>query len=598
MEHDGFEIEVFNQYELDSTKKVSTCPLCSHTRKKSKDKCMMLDWERGLGTCQHCGEVIQLHKYVSKSEPKDFTPIQLPSVGPSEAIYTYFANRGISKDTVDYFDVSKGTEFMPQVGKEVGVILFRYKFKGQTINVKYRDRDKNFKMYKGAKKTLYNIDSIIDQSFCVIVEGEVDAMSFHEAGVAPVVSVPNGFNAKGQINLDYLNDIYYLLEPLERVYLCVDNDEAGENGKKELVRRLGAEKVWLCDLEDCKDANEYIVKYGKEKLHQIIINAQPYPIENVLRVRDIEEDLDDFYKNGSKKGYVIGLEEFDKIFSTYTKQFIVVTGFPSSGKSDFVDQMTIGYNMMYRWKTAYASTENYPYHLHVDKLIRKLYGATPTYQDTKEVAWTKCKKHINDNFFFIDFEDGFSLDKVLAKGQELVRRMGIRCLVIDPYNKIRDKENVNLSITDYTNAYLNKIDAFCKRNDVLVILVAHPTKPDKSKDGALLEPTFYDVKGGGEFYDMSPHGILVHRDYNNSTVKVKVLKVKFGNLGENQAEKLFMWNVSNGRYTQCQEAGNDGHGKAYAAKWDNTNWLSSSSNPFIKTQSLDLDFRDLLKTSF
>ena len=598
MEHNGFEIEVFNQYELDTTKKVSTCPLCSHTRKKSKDKCMMLDWERGLGTCQHCGEVIQLHKYVSKSEPKEFTPIQLPSVGPNESIYKYFANRGISKDTLDYFDVSKGTEFMPQVGKEVGVIMFKYKFKGQTINVKYRDRDKNFKMYKGAKKTLYNIDSIVDQSFCVIVEGEVDAMSFHEAGVSSVVSVPNGFNAKGQINLDYLNDIYYLLEPLERVYLCVDNDEAGENGKKELVRRLGAEKVWLCDLGDCKDANEYLVKYGKEKLHQIITNAQPYPIENVLRVRDIEEDLDDFYKNGSKKGYVIGLEEFDKIFSTYTKQFIVVTGFPSSGKSDFVDQMTVGYNMMYGWKTAYASTENYPYHLHVDKLIRKLYGTTPTYQDTKEVAWTKCKNHVNDNFFFIDYEDGFSLDKVLAKGQELVRRMGIRCLVIDPYNKIRDKENVNLSITDYTNAYLNKIDTFCKKNDVLVILVAHPTKPEKSKEGNLLEPTFYDVKGGGEFYDMSPHGLLVHRDYNNSTVKIKVLKVKFGNLGENQAEKLFMWNVANGRYTQCQEAGNDGHGKAYTAKWDNTNWLSSSSNPFIKTQALDLDFRDLLKKSF
>lgn len=598
MELDGFEIEVFNQYGLDTTKKVSTCPICSHTRKKSKERCMMLDWDRGLGTCQHCGEVIQLHKYVSKSEQREFQKLELPASTPNSEVYAYFANRGISKDTVDHFDVSKGKEFMPQVGKEVGVIMFKYKYKGEVVNVKYRDRDKNFKMYKGAKKTLYNIDSLANQSYCVIVEGEVDAMSFHEAGVDPVVSVPNGFNAKGQINLDYLNDIYFLLEPLERVYLCVDNDEAGENGKRELVRRIGAEKVWLCDLEDCKDANDYLVKYGKEKLHQIITNAQPYPIENVLRVRDIEEDLDDFYKNGSKKGYVIGLEEFDKIFSTYTKQFIVVTGFPSSGKSDFVDQMTIGYNMMYGWKTAYASTENYPYHLHVDKLVRKLYGTTPTYQDTKEIAWIKCKDHINDNFFFIDFEDGFSLDKVLAKGQELVRRMGIRCLVIDPYNKIRDKENVNLSITDYTNAYLNKIDAFCKKNDVLVILVAHPTKPEKSKEGNLLEPTFYDVKGGGEFYDMSPHGLLVHRDYNNSTVKIKVLKVKFGNLGENQAEKLFMWNVSNGRYTQCQEAGNDGQGKAYTAKWDNTNWLSSSSNPFIKTQSLDLDFRDLLKKSF
>ena len=100
----------------------------------------------------------------------------------------------------------------------------------------------------------------------------------------------------------------------------------------------------------------------------------PCPIENVLRVSDMQSDLDEFYKNGVKNGFKIGLDSFDGIFSTYTKQFIVVTGFPSSGKSDFVDQMTIGYNMMYGWKTAYASTENYPQYLHVDKLIRKLYG--------------------------------------------------------------------------------------------------------------------------------------------------------------------------------------------------------------------------------
>ena len=34
---------------------------------------------------------------------------------------------------------------------------------------------------------------------------------------------------------------------------------------------------------------------------------------------------------------------------------------------------------------------------------------------------------------------------------------------------------------------------------------------------------------------------LVHRDYNNNSVKVKVLKVKFQNLGENQAEAHFKW---------------------------------------------------------
>jgi twinkle protein len=55
-------------------------------------------------------------------------------------------------------------------------------------------------------------------------------------------------------------------------------------------------------------------------------------------------------------------------FSTYTGQFITVTGIPSSGKSDFVDQMVVGYNRNYGWKTAFASPENQPTYLHAHKL--------------------------------------------------------------------------------------------------------------------------------------------------------------------------------------------------------------------------------------
>ena len=380
-----------------------------------------------------------------------------------------------------------------------------------------------------------------------------------------------------------MTDFYSYFENKSKIYLCLDNDEAGENGKKELIRRLGSDKVYLCDLQDLKDANDFLVKHGAQQLKAVVENAIPCPIENVIRVSDMYKDLDEFYKNGIKNGYKIGLNGFDNIFSTYTKQFIVVTGFPSSGKSDFVDQMTIGYNMMYGWKTAYASTENYPQYLHVDKLVRKLYGNTPDFEGTKQNDWKKCVEHINRNFFFIDFEEGFDLDKVLKKGEELVKRVGIRCLVIDPYNKIRDKSSLNMSITDYTNMYLNKVDNFCKKHDVICIVVAHPTKPQSDK-GKLIEPTFYDVKGGGEFYDMSPHGLLVHRDYDNGTVKVKVLKVKFANLGENQAEVLYSWNVNNGRYTTI----NNG-----VPNWDNEIWIDNKNNPFELSKSIDIDFNDI-----
>ena len=62
------------------------------------------------------------------------------------------------------------------------------------------------------------------------------------------------------------------------------------------------------------------------------------------------------------------------------------------------------------------------------------------------------------------------------------------------------------------------------------------------------EPTMYNIKGGGEWYDASYHGLLVHRDYEARTTKVKVLKVKFQNLGENGAESHFTWEPKSGSF--------------------------------------------------
>ena len=70
----------------------------------------------------------------------------------------------------------------------------------------------------------------------------------------------------------------------------------------------------------------------------------------------------------------------------------------------------------------------------------------------------------------------------------------------------------------------------------------------KKDDGTMEEPTMYNIKGGGEWYDSSYHGLLVHRNYQNNTVKVKVLKVKFQNLGTNGAEAHFTWNHASGDY--------------------------------------------------
>ena len=153
MEINGFEVDEFNVYNIDTKAKLSTCPKCSHTRKKKTQKCLMLDWERGLGTCQHCGDVVQLHTYKKASTGVSYAmPPKKEKKQVLSQVAEYFQKRGISNDTIETFGVTNGEEFMPQVGQEVNVIMFNYYVGQEIINIKYRDARKNFKMYKGAQK--------------------------------------------------------------------------------------------------------------------------------------------------------------------------------------------------------------------------------------------------------------------------------------------------------------------------------------------------------------------------------------------------------------------------------------------------------------
>ena len=463
-EINGFVIDKFNQHGLEVGKTQGVCPWSTKCRKPAnqKKKCSSYDWERGLGTCHNCNKTYQLHTYQRKGSSERVyvrpdTPANFNEV--STNVETWFGTRGISKQTLRDLQVTEGPEFMPQTGKQENTIQFNYFMGDQLINVKYRDGRKNFKLYKGAEKVFYNINSIVGYDTCVIVEGEMDVLALHEAGVPNAISVPNGATLNNN-NLDYLDNCIDYFDDKTRIILAVDADEPGQMLQRELVRRLGAEVCYLIDFNGNKDANDFLLEHGADALRNAVHNSRPVPLENVSTLKDIEDELKDFVKNGFKPGYQVGLKNFDSIFSTYTGQFITVTGVPSSGKSDFVDQMVVGYNQLYGWKTAYASPENQPVYLHAHKLMRKHWQDMPRVDDIDGDKWEKVSNHVNDNYFFIDM-DKYNLEAVLRKGAELVKRKGIKCLVLDPFNKIRDVDAKSDDVNRYTMDYLAKIEAFC-----------------------------------------------------------------------------------------------------------------------------------------
>jgi twinkle protein len=248
----------------------------------------------------------------------------------------------------------------------------------------------------------------------------MDVLALHEAGIKNVISVPNGATLNSN-NLDYLDNCIDYLDDKTKIILAVDADEAGQALKQELIRRLGAEVCYLVDFNGQKDANEYLIANGAKKLRGAIHTAKQVPLEGVTTLYDIQDEVKEFVRNGFKPGFQVGLNNFDKIFSTYTGQFITVTGIPSSGKSDFVDQMVVGYNNLYGWKTAFASPENQPTYLHAHKLMRKTWQGMPNVDDIGGDKWQEVTDKVNDNYFFIDM-DRYTLEAVLRKGAELVKR--------------------------------------------------------------------------------------------------------------------------------------------------------------------------------
>ena len=158
-EINGFEIEQHNQYDLDITKSEGVCPKCSHDRKATnqKAKCASYDAARGLITCHNCNEVSQMHTFKRKGSPlKEYTlPVWQNKTNLSDKAVEWFQGRGISQKVLTNMKISEGLEWMPQVAKEVNTIQFNYFIGDTLINTKYRDGNKNFKLFKNAEKVFY-----------------------------------------------------------------------------------------------------------------------------------------------------------------------------------------------------------------------------------------------------------------------------------------------------------------------------------------------------------------------------------------------------------------------------------------------------------
>ena len=534
----------------------TVCPQCSFKRKKQNIKCLGINADSGLWHCFHCGwsgvlrnkkedDYMPIKKY---TKPKEIDTGELPI-----RVVDWFAKRKITIETLKHFDIKYTKTYFSQSNEEETATVFPYKRDGDIVNYKYRSGKKHFKQSKNAEKIFFNIDCISDKlDYLIICEGEIDAMSFYQAGYKFVLSIPDGAPSPLAKNFDgkfdYLVNCEDDLRDIENIIIAVDNDEPGRVLERELSRRLGRERCYKVVYPDgCKDANEVLIKYSTDGIDELIGSASEYPIQGVFSVEDVWNDVLDYWRNGVSTGVTTGFQTLDEHYTIRPGEMTIWTGYTGHGKSEFLDQLLINLASLHDWNFGICSLENLPIKNHIGKLIAKYNGvAFHGLNSMQEKEVIDGMNFLKKRFRFICPEE-VSLDNLFEIAKQLIARYGIKGFVIDPWNELDHKKPMMQSETEYISEALSRIRRFARDNEIHIWVVAHPTKPIKGRD--LDAPKLYDISGSANWANKADCGISIFRNTRDNNVQVNITKIRFKEIGK-PGTVDFDYDIPSGRYSE------------------------------------------------
>jgi twinkle protein len=551
-----FDWELIEVAGTRSGNKTTTCPVCSHTRKKKKDRCLSVSFTQGKAYCHHCGAVSFEDENKQAYTPKQY---ELPSqewrnyTALSDKLVKWVEEtRKIKQATLMQFGVTEEKQYIPQVGKEQNCIVFNYFEAGVLVNKKYRDAKKNFTQSKGGKPIFYNINAIAGADKVYIVEGEFDVLAMYEAGIKNCISLPSGAND----NDDYWTNSKEYLSEVQQFVIAVDNDDKGKQIREKIAHRLGKYRCTFIEWKG-KDANDDLLSGD---IWQSVKQEQSFPVSGTYNFEKLEDDVLSLYNSGLPKTMKLEKPCFDglnKVFTTMQGQMTVVTGIPSHGKSNFLEWYVLNLIDEHEIKASIYSPEHHPMELHMSNLMQKAIGK-PFFGEvdgvkrmniediTRFKEWSKDRLYLTSgsNTEVVDW------DWLLDKFKEQIFTFGINLFVVDAWNKVQMPKGMHGK--EAIDSTLTKITAFCQQNNVQVFLVAHPTKMKKNERGDYEVPQLYDVSGSADFRNQTHNGFCVYRNFATENQEGSTdfynLKTKFSWQGDIGGALKFKYHIPTARY--------------------------------------------------
>ena len=181
----------------------------------------------------------------------------------------------------------------PMVDIQGHVISFQGRVLDDSTPKYIHPSDQENPIFKKSKSLFaMNFAAKTNRDFIILCEGNMDVVSINQAGYENAVASWGTSFSMDQANM--------IKRKVKKVYLSQDTDEAGIHAIEktdEIFSKLGL-STYVLDYAPCKDADEFITKYGIEKFDELLKNPKTtflYLI-SILKRRFNMQDPND-YKN-------------------------------------------------------------------------------------------------------------------------------------------------------------------------------------------------------------------------------------------------------------------------------------------------------------
>lgn len=486
----------FNSYQIKGAEIVPRlCPYC-HGGQHGDKNTFALNTETHVfkclrGSCGKQGHFSELLRDFGEQPnhihtppvKRSYTRPQPPKLSREGKAWEYILSRGISAETAGAFGVG---------GNDRGEVVFPY-FEtveqaeaNQPVFIKYRpghklaEGERKARREKDSKPILFGMHKCRpEQGMLFIFEGEFDCMAGWQAHGGNCVSVPSGCK-----DFTWMETCADFLSRFDRVAVIGDNDDPGKEMLRELAAKLEC-TVYFPDFSlygVCKDANEIFVRYGSERLRQVMDTVKPAPVLGLLNLADVAPvNYDEIPR------VLTGFQSIDYLTGgLYAGDLNIWTGRRGEGKSTILTQVMLeaveqGVNVCAysgeipadRFKYTLclqAAGSSYACERDDKRTGRKI-------QFVPRAHWDKINRWLDGKFWLYDnrIAEADEAESVLRVFEQAYRRYDCRVFLVDNIMTVRTCKRES----DFYQAQADfalRLRKLAARLGICVNLVVHPRK--------------------------------------------------------------------------------------------------------------------------